>query len=359
MPQPHLCLVNSLRTWGGAEVWFMETAMALRQRGHRVSVVAQPDSELLKRCRHEHLETFELAIRFDAAPWTLAKLTHYFRAQKVTAILTNLTKDLKAAAVSGRLAGVHIILGSRESDFPLKNKSYYRWYFNHLATGLLVNSRATRKTTLQSAPFLDPANVHLLYKGINLDLFQPYEPNKNPVIGFAGQLIERKGLATLMQAWSQIEHTHHALLRVAGDGPLMPDLQSWRNTLEDPQRVEILGPIDDMAPFHQGLSMLVMPSLSEGFGLVAAEALACAVPVIATNTSSLPEIVSHRETGLLIPVGDHDALAQAITRLLENPDAAQKMGRTGRLFVQNNFDREETLDQLEVLTGLAPRKASP
>ncbi len=359
MPKPHLCLVNSLRTWGGAEVWFLETAVALRNRGHKISVVAQPDSKLLKRCRDENLDTLALAIRFDAAPWTLVQLARFFHSNRVTAILTNLTKDLKAAAVAGRLARVPIILGSRESDFPLKNKLYYRWYFNTLATGLLVNSRATLETTLGSAPFLDPAKVHLLYKGINLDRFQPADQVEGPVVGFAGQLIPRKGLATLMKAWSQIESHQQAVLRIAGDGPLMSDLQAWRQRLQYPDRVEILGSVNQMAAFHQSLNMLAMPSLSEGFGLVAAEALACGVPVIAGDASSLPEIVTHRKTGLLIPVDTPTALAEAITHLLKNPQAARQMGRAGHEFVQLNFDREKTLDRLEKLTGLPSRKALP
>jgi len=176
------------------------------------------------------------------------------------------------------------------------------------------------------------------------------------VIGFAGQLISRKGLEDLMKAWSQIENHHHAILRIAGGGPLMPDLQTWRKGLQHPERVEILGPIDDMAAFHQSLSMLAMPSLSEGFGLVAAEALACGVPVIATNASSLPEIVSHEKTGLLVPVNAPSELAAAMVRLLDNPEEARQMGQSGRLFVQKNFDQEHTLDQLEMLTGLGPRK---
>jgi len=105
--------------------------------------------------------------------------------------------------------------------------------------------------------------------------------------------------------------------------------------------------------------MLAMPSLSEGFGLVAAEALACAVPVIATNTSSLPEIVTDQKTGMLIPVNNSEALARAIIHMFENPDQARNMGLAGRTFVQENFDRETTLNQLENLTGLGSRKATP
>ena len=165
----HLCLVNSIRSWGGAEIWFLDTARELQARGVSVSLVAQPDSALIHRASEAGIPCASIPIRFDAAPWTWWKLSRYFRKTGVTAIVANLTKDLKATAVAGRLAGVPIILGSRESDFPLKAKTYYRWYFQRLASGLLVNSKATRDTVLASAPWLDPERVHLLYKGIGIE----------------------------------------------------------------------------------------------------------------------------------------------------------------------------------------------
>ncbi len=353
MTQPHLCFINSLRSWGGAEVWFLETALALKERGHKVSVVAQPDSQLMERCIASGIETLPLAIRFDAAPWTLTKLVSYFRKNKVTSILANLTKDLKAAALAGRISGVPVILGTRESDFPLKDKLYYRWYFNHLATGLLVNSKATKETTLQSAPWLRKEKVHLLYKGIDLNKFRVPENRKaQNVVGFAGQYISRKGLRTLMQAWSILENKTNSKLHLVGDGPMLPQLQTWQKSLRNPERVIIGNQTEDMPKFYHGISLLVMPSFSEGFGLVAAEALACGVPVIATRVSSLPEIITHNKTGLLIPVDDFHALAEAIEQLLSAPEKTQLMGKSGRLFVQENFDSQATLDHLEKLTGL-------
>lgn len=359
MPRPHLCLVNSLRTWGGAEIWFLETARGLRERGHQVSLVAQPDSELCARARAAGVPVQAVPIRFDGAPWTLARLTRHLRRTGVTALLANLTKDLKAAAVAGRLAGVRTILASRESDFPLKSKPYYRWYFSRLATGMLVNSRATRQTMLGSAPWLDPERVHLLYKGIDLQKFRPDDAGAHTdsrvelTVGFAGQLIERKGLGTLMRAWSRLEAHHpEARLRLAGTGPLRGALDSWRQDLRHPDHVAILGQVEDMPAFYRACRLLVMPSLCEGFGLAAAEALACGVPVVATRTSSLPEIVHHRESGLLVPVADADALRQAMARLLDDGDEAHRLGLAGRRHVVQNFDRQDTLDRLAELTGL-------
>lgn len=357
MTDYRLCLVNSMRSWGGAEVWFLDTALALAERGLEVQIVAQPDSELLRRARRAGIRCAAIPIRFDAAPWTLARLVRYFRRERITALVANLTKDLKAAALAGRLAGVPIRLGTRESDFPLKDRVDYRWYFRSLSTGLLVNSESTRRTVLDSAPWLDPACVHLLYKGIDIGRFAP-APNRPaaaaPVVGFVGQLIERKGLIDLMEAWSRIEAADRPdapILRLAGEGPLQERLQSWRATLRRPDRVELCGYTEDVVSFYHGCTLLVMPSLSEGFGLAAAEAAACGLPVVAARASSLPEIVIDGETGRLVAAGCPEELADAVTALLDDPEKAAELGRRGRERTADRFDHRDSLRRLVHLTG--------
>jgi glycosyltransferase involved in cell wall biosynthesis len=350
-----ICFINSIRSWGGAEVWVLETVIALRRLGIQADIVAQPGSELQRRAEQAQVPVAAIPIRCDAAPWTLAKLMVHFRRSGTTAILANLTKDLKAAAVAGRLAGVRTIFASRESDFPLKRKFYYRWYFNALATGLLANSEATRRTVLASAPWLIPERVHLLHKGIDTERFQPAKNQPtHPVVGFVGQLIERKGLRDLMHAWTMLDRSSRPdrpLLRVAGEGPLRDEILAWRSTLERPGDVELLGFVEEVENFHQGLSLLVMPSLAEGFGLAAAEASACGVPVIATTASSLPEIVHHQDTGLLVPPGDPVTLNEAMQRLLDDPGFGRRLGRAGRTRITTEFSRAQTLRRLLELTG--------
>ena len=366
MPAYHLCLVDSLRSWGGAELWFLETARALTERGYRVSLVTQPDAELRRRALAAGVPVHAIPIRFDGAPWTLVKLYRLFRTLHVTALVANLTKDLKASAVAGRLAGVPVILASRESDFPLKNKAYYRWYFTRLATGVLVNSRATARTVLDSAPWLAPERVHLLYKGIDTERFCPRPDDATAPapdrlqVGFAGQLIARKGLADLQAAWERllVTDTPPARLFIAGQGPLAEDLDRWRTSLIDPDSVALLGHLEDMPAFYRDLDVLVMPSLAEGFGLAAAEASACGVPVIATDTSSLPEIVRHRETGLLVPTDQPEHLAAALAELLADAARRREMGLAARRHIVDNFDQEACLQRLLKLTGAPPDPTS-
>lgn len=351
-----ICFVNSLRGWGGAEVWMLETAIALGRRGVPCGLIAQPGSQLLRRARLAGVPAAAIPVRCDGAPWTLAALTWQLRRWRPRAVIANLTKDLKAAAVAGRLAGVPCRLATRESDFPLKAKPYYRWYFTRAATGVLVNSAATRDTVLASAPWLDPTRVHLLHKGVDLKRLVPRaEAPRAGVVGFAGQLIERKGLDVLMAAWAELErdpgHPPRRLV-IAGAGPLRTRLEAWRAGLARPQAVELAGHLEDLVPFYHGLDALALPSFSEGFGLVAAEAGACGVPVVAARASSLPEIVVDGVSGLLTPPGEPAALAAALRRLLAEPDLAARLGAAGHERVARLFDRERTLDRLLALTGL-------
>jgi glycosyltransferase involved in cell wall biosynthesis len=312
------------------------------------------------RARDAKLSTTTIPIRFDGAPWTLARLAWFFRRRQVQAVLCNLTKDLKMAGVAARLVGIRTILALRESDFPLKNKLYYRWFFNRVASGVVVNSEATGRTVLGSVPWLDPQRVHILHKGVDLQRFRPrgHHPDV-PTVGFVGQLIERKGLTELMAAWSQLETERWAvppLLRLAGTGPLADRLQRWRQGLNRPEAVFLQGYVEPIEHFLAGLSVLVLPSRAEGFGLAGAEAAASGLPVVATRTSSLPEIVLDGQTGILVPPKDPEALAAALRRLLTDGPLGRRLGQAGRQLIARRFSRERMLDGLQALveSGTGP-----
>ncbi len=359
-PHISLALVNGMRSLGGAELWDLDVARGLRDRGHRILVVGQPGSPLLRRAADDGLATAGVPIRCDGAPWTVARLWRLLRAHGTDAVLCNRLKDLKAAGVAARLAGVGIVLKSRESDHPLRRRPHYRWYYGRVASGVIVNSHATLRTTLDSAPWLPPARVHLLHKGIDGARFHtaPESPGRL-VVGFAGALDERKGVPLLMAAWPRVAAASRGappLLRIAGEGQLRAELAAWRASLPEPATVELAGWVEDMPAFHRSLALLAVPSRYEGFGLAAAEAGACGRPVVATRVSSLPEVVRDGETGLLVPPDDPDALAAAILRLLGDPDLRHRLGAAAAARIRTDFDRAAMLTRLEDLLRPAPRR---
>jgi len=99
---------------------------------------------------------------------------------------------------------------------------------------------------------------------------------------------------------------------------------------------------------------LLLPSQSESFGLVALEAMACEVPVIATRVGGLPELVEDGATGLLFPVGDVGAMSEGAIRLLSNQPENRQFGSRGREIAISRFSAEKIIPQYEALyAGLA------
>jgi glycosyltransferase involved in cell wall biosynthesis len=98
-----------------------------------------------------------------------------------------------------------------------------------------------------------------------------------------------------------------------------------------------------------GYDLMVMPSLSEAFGVAAVEASAVGLPVVASNVGGLPEIVRNEQTGLLVPPGDPKSLAAAIMRLVSNADLRKKFGKAGREYVSRHFRWHDSLNRMHEL----------
>jgi glycosyltransferase involved in cell wall biosynthesis len=113
--------------------------------------------------------------------------------------------------------------------------------------------------------------------------------------------------------------------------------------------VTFLGWVPNTAlpPYYRAAAVSVIPSLEEGFGIPAAEAMGCEVPVVATDAGGLPEVVEHEVTGLVVPRGDSGALASAIGRLLDDEELRRRMGLAGRERALRLFDWDRTAEQFE------------
>lgn len=147
---------------------------------------------------------------------------------------------------------------------------------------------------------------------------------------FVGRLNEQKGVVHLLDALARMRH--RATLDVVGDGPDRDALlaQSARRGLVDRVQWHRAVPHDALPGLYRQSTALVLPSRDEGLGLVAVEAHLCGTPVIGADSGGIPDVVRHRETGLLAPVGDAGALAQAMDALLDRDDRGLAWGEAGR-----------------------------
>jgi len=154
-----------------------------------------------------------------------------------------------------------------------------------------------------------------------------------------------KHTETILEACSLlVERGVRLRLLVAGDGPRRRELEALCQTIGIADRVHWLGHCDDPRQLLQGGDVFALASVGEAFGFVLCEAMACGIPVVATRSGGIVEVVEDGKTGLLVPPLDPGALADSIQQLLENPELRRSIVATGPNRVRAKFTVEATIE---------------
>jgi glycosyltransferase involved in cell wall biosynthesis len=175
--------------------------------------------------------------------------------------------------------------------------------------------------------------IRLIQAGVPDELFDLPRRETGHLLYFGRLDWFQKGLDVLLGALAILARADPGIrLKVAGRGKDAARLAAEAEALGVRGNVEILGPVGDAErnTLLSGASVLLMPSRFEGFGMVAAEAMAAGVPVVAAAAGSLPEVVAPPEGGVLVPPGDAGALAEAVARLLADPRRRAELSLTAR-----------------------------
>lgn len=189
---------------------------------------------------------------------------------------------------------------------------------------------AVDETAFRDVP-VTPA--HRLTRRQALDL-----PADSLVIGFIGRLEAQKAPQVLLDALAQVVcQVPNVHLLLVGDGPLRPSLHSQSARLQLQDQVHFLGWRADIPELLSIMDIFCLPSWWEAFGIVFAEASLMGVPIVATRVEGIPEVVLDGQTGLLVPPGQPEPIAQALLTLLQDPNQRQQMGENGRLHAQTHF----------------------
>lgn len=184
--------------------------------------------------------------------------------------------------------------------------------------------------------------ISVIYNGMDSRLFYPIAgvKKKTGSLIFVGNVADRKkGIIYLLHAMKRTRH-HVQLIIVDGGAPNRTIIPELINSLGLNSQVSFTGkiPIERLVRLYAETEIAVAPSIYEGFGFPAAEAMACQLPVITTTGGALPEVVGeHEKTGLLVSPRDPDALARSIDYLLDHDDLRKKMARSARQRVLSLF----------------------
>lgn len=234
---------------------------------------------------------------------------------------------------------------------PLKRWGLWRWY-GFLRTQLRVARRLDRVLTVSEASArdlgreygLDSGRMRVVGNGIDVDLFRPMpevERRDDTIVTTLSADSPLKGFVYLLEAFAALRAGRPGL-RLVVVGRVEEDSPSARTVarLGLAEAVRFTGRVAaaEIARLYATATVAVVPSLYEGFGFPAGEAMACGVPVVSTRAGALPEVVGpDGEAGLLVEPGDAAALARGIAAVLDAPERREPMGAAGRLRVVSLF----------------------
>ena len=198
---------------------------------------------------------------------------------------------------------------------------------------VITSSQASAREIRRDFGIADE-RLHMLGNGLDTELFRPdaQVPRVPGEILCVGRTSDpNKGVAFLVRALAKLPPDVRLVL-VDEDHPLHDARKLAAKLGVAPERLRITGRVetDQLVRLYQRASLVVVPSLYEGFGLPAAEAMACGAPVVASRAGALPEVMETGGGGLLVAPGDPDALAKGIATLLEQPEARARLGAEAR-----------------------------
>jgi glycogen synthase len=205
------------------------------------------------------------------------------------------------------------------------------------------------------------ASIDLVQAGVPDDLFELSREPADFILYFGRLDVFHKGLDTLLKAYARLSRDR-ALppLRLAGRGKDAERVREIARRLGIAGQVELLGAVTESTrrDLFSGALIQVMPSRFEGFGMVAAEAMAAGIPLIAARSGSLPEVLDAPEGGVLVPPDDAAALAEAMAALLDDPARRVELSRSARLSAER-FRWDSVADRhLRFLQHVSGREAS-
>ena len=344
-------------TYGGSGVVATELGMELAARGHEVHFISYALPIRLtvsERIYFHEVEVLSYPL-FEYPPYDLVLATkmaevtarhnldilhvHYAIPHSISAYLAKMMASGRKVPFVTTLHGTDITLvGNDRSYLPITRFGIEQ------SDAVTAVSEYLKQRTIDAFQIQRPITV--VPNFVNCDVYgRATDPALRRRFADPGQAIfihisnfrPIKRVEDVVATFARVHQSYPAKLLMVGDGPDRPKAEWIADTLGVSNDVLFVGKQNDMVPFLSVADVLLLPSESESFGLVALEAMACEVPVIASRVGGLPEVVEHEEDGFLLGLGDVSAMAEASIRLVKDPQLRSEMGKAAREHALRNF----------------------
>ena len=351
-------------TFGGSGVVATELGIALARGGDEVHFITYAMPSRLSGL-HERVHFHEVTVTpyplFDPyPPYTLAlasKMAEVVDYEKLDilhvhyaiphAISAHLAKEILGARrpkVITTLHGTDITLVGRDTSYLPITK-----FGIEVSDGVTAVSEWLRAETARN--FGTGKAIEVIPNFVDLDRFRRHRGAVCDIFRGQGEKLlchvsnfrPVKRIMDIVEVFERVAAAVPSRLVMVGDGPDRSKAEAYCRDHNLRDRVSFLGSVQNIEEIIGASDLFLLPSETESFGMGALEAMACQVPVIATDSGGLPEVVFDGETGYLLPVGDVPAMAERAIELLTNDRLRESMGAAGRRVAEERFDEKKVV----------------
>jgi glycosyltransferase involved in cell wall biosynthesis len=373
----NILYVESSRSWGGQEYRTCLEINWLNAHGHQAWLVCNPNSQVHSKASELGTRLVAMQLRSRVDPFCTLRLWKFCRQNKIDLLKTYSSKD-HWICLPLFVCGIPLSRARCITD-PIGSASR-AFVFKHGCSQIVADASVIKRQLVKQHG-IDPAKIEVIGSAVDLMKFKPPRDrtrfrreigvgDDTPLIGNVGMIRPDKGQLQLVKAAPLVFEKHPgARFVIVGQGTgILKRGINVRNAIDKAgltDKVIMAGYRWDTPDVYAACDMIVIASLhTEASPIVLREAFASGRPVIATKVGDIPEIVRHRENGLLIEPGDTQALAAAIVEFISKPELAARCALNGFSYAAEHFSFDKMMEaklraDFAVVARKAQRKPGP
>ncbi|MGB3617001.1 MAG: glycosyltransferase family 4 protein [Catalinimonas sp.] len=343
--------LSSERSWRGGEQQMSYLIAESRRRGMRTWVACRAGSRFAEHCRREGVPHVELPFRHAFDLRTALGIKGMCAAHGIELVHVHSGKSHGIAVLAAELGNAPPIILSRRVDFPVRRNRLTRWKWNHRRVEKIICVSAAIERIVR-AGVRRPERCVTVHSGVNPARCRPpvgylrkrfdLAPDV-PLVGNTSALAEHKDYPTFVETAARVlRERPDVRFCIVGEGAERAAIETRVREQGLADRVLLTGFLDNVPEVLPELDVFLITSRTEGLGTSVLDAFACRVPVVATAAGGIPEMVTHERTGLLAPVGNADALSDAVLRLLDDVDLRTDLVERAERRLRASFTHEAT-----------------
>jgi glycosyltransferase involved in cell wall biosynthesis len=338
--------------FAGGETQVLALTLALAGGGNRAELICDPAGHLWERATAAGVKCHPLHIRNAVDLPAGVRLRAILKRERYDVVHFHTSRAHSMAPFARGFARALVVTRRMDSR---PNRWFAPYLYNRAVDGVVAISSGVADSL--AAAGVERERVTVIHSGVDCERFRPPTSEERAgarsalgisagefLISAVGALEARKGHRYLIEAIGKLAAGGNPVkvkCLIAGQGSIYEILRREIALVRSADRIKLIGKIDDPRELLWASDVFAMPSLKEGLGVAALEAMASGLPIVASDVGGLREVIEHDRTGIIVPPENPAAIGSAIGRLMESAELRAQMGAAARARVVENYSMEK------------------